>query len=61
MDPSQYSGQIDLADKNLGRGKYAAAIRQYISVLACDPGNGRAKQGLERARMASAEADGSEN
>jgi hypothetical protein len=28
-------------------------------VLACDPGNARAKEGMERARMAAAEADGS--
>jgi hypothetical protein len=28
-------------------------------VLACDPGNARAKQGLERARNAAAAADGS--
>ena len=61
MDSSQYNGQIDLAEKNLGRGKYAAAIRQFISVLACDPGNARAKQGLERAKRASAAADGSQN
>jgi hypothetical protein len=61
MDSSQYNGQIDLAEKNLGRGKYSAAIRQFVSVLACDPGNARAKQGLERAKMASAEADGSQN
>jgi hypothetical protein len=61
LDPSQYSGLVDQAEKNLGRGKYAAAIRQFIAVLACDPGNARAKQGLERARNAAAAADGSQN
>jgi hypothetical protein len=59
LDPSQYSGLVDQAEKNQGRGKYAAAIRQFIAVLACDPGNARAKQGLERARNAAAAADGS--
>jgi hypothetical protein len=59
MDPSQYSGLIDQAWKNLGRGKYNDAKRQFVAVLACDPGNARAKEGMERARMAAAEADGS--
>jgi hypothetical protein len=58
LEPSQYSGQIDLAWKNLGRGKYADAQREFGAVLTCDPGNGRAREGLERARMAAREADG---
>jgi hypothetical protein len=58
LDPSQYSGLVDQAEKNQGRGKYAAAIQQFIAVLACDPGNARAKQGLERARNAAAAAEG---
>jgi hypothetical protein len=62
LDPSQYAGQIDQAWKKLGRGKYADAQREFAAVLACDSGNGRAKEGLERARMAAREADGgSEN
>jgi hypothetical protein len=62
LEPSQYSGQIDQAWKNLGRGKYNDAKRQFANVLACDPGNSSAKSGLERARMAAAEADnGSQN
>jgi hypothetical protein len=61
LESSQINGQIDQAEKNQGRGKYAAAIRQFIAVLACDPGNSRAKQGLERARNAAAAADGSQN
>jgi hypothetical protein len=60
LDPSQYSGQIDQAWKNLGRGKYSAALRQFAAVLACDSGNARAREGLERARMASADADGTQ-
>jgi hypothetical protein len=59
LDPSQFGGQIDQAWKKLGRGKYADAQREFGAVLACDPGNGRAKEGLERARMAAREADGS--
>jgi hypothetical protein len=58
LEPSQYSGQIDQAWKNLGRGKYADAQREFGAVLACDPGNGRAREGLERARMAAREAEG---
>jgi hypothetical protein len=58
VDPSQYSGLIDQAWKNLGRGKYNDAKRQFAAVLACDGGNARAKEGMERARMAAAAADG---
>jgi hypothetical protein len=57
LEPSQYSGQIDQAARNLARGKYADAERQFSAVLACDPGNGRAKEGLERARMAARESE----
>ena len=57
LEPNEYSGQIDLAWKNLGRGRYADAKRQFSAVLACDPGNARAREGLERARMA-ANAEG---
>lgn len=60
LDSSQFGGQIDLAWKNLGRGKYNDAKREFGAVLACDPGNARAKEGMERARMAAAEADGSQ-
>jgi hypothetical protein len=56
LEPSQYSGQIDQAARNLARGKYPDAVRQFSAVLACDPGNGRAKEGLERARMAARES-----
>jgi len=57
LEPSQYSGQIDQAARNLARGKYEDAVRQFSAVLACDPGNGRAKEGLERARMAARESE----
>jgi hypothetical protein len=60
LEPSQFSGQIAQAEKNLGRGKYDAAKREFAAVLACDSGNARAREGMERARMAAAEADGSQ-
>jgi hypothetical protein len=56
LEPSQYSGQVDLAWKNLGRGKYADAQREFGAVLACDPSNGRAREGLERAKLAARQA-----
>jgi hypothetical protein len=56
LESSQYSGQIDLAWKNLGRGKYADAQREFSAVLACDPNNGRAREGLERAKLAARQA-----
>jgi hypothetical protein len=58
LESSQYSGQIDLAWKNLGRGKYADAQREFSAVLACDPNNARAREGLERARLAARQAQG---
>lgn len=61
LESSQYAGQIDQAWKNLGRGKYAAAIRQFGAVLACDSGNARAREGLERARAAAETEGGSAN
>jgi hypothetical protein len=58
LEPSEYAGQVDQAWKNLGRGRYADAQREFGAVLACDPGNARAKEGLERARLAASEAAG---
>ena len=58
LEPSQYSGLIDQAWKNLGRGKYSDAKREFGAVLACDGGNARAREGMERARMAASEAEG---
>jgi hypothetical protein len=55
LDSSQYGGLIAQAEKNRGRGKYADAIRQFTAVLACDPGNAKAREGLESARAASIE------
>jgi hypothetical protein len=58
LDPGQYAGEIDQASRNLARGKYADAKREFSAVLACDPGNARAREGLERARMAANSAEG---
>jgi hypothetical protein len=58
LEPSQYSGLVDQAWKNLGRGKYNDAKRQFGAVLACEPGNASAKTGMERARNAAVAADG---
>lgn len=52
LDQSQIPGAIDQAEKSLARGKYADAQRQFGTVLACEPGNGRAREGLERVRRA---------
>jgi hypothetical protein len=38
---------LDQADRNREQGNYADAARQYRSVLACDPKNPRAFNGLE--------------
>ena len=40
------------------QGKYADAQRQFSAVLACDPNNASARQGLERAKFAASQAQG---
>jgi hypothetical protein len=52
LDPGQYGGQIEQAEANLARGRYRDAARQFGSVLACEPGNGRARGGLDRVHQA---------
>jgi len=61
LEKSEIDGYIQQAEKNRGRGKYAAAIRQFTAVLACDPGNARAREGLESARAALEAEGGSVN
>jgi cytoskeletal protein RodZ len=58
LDPNQIPGQVAQASKKLALGKYADAQRQFSAVLACDPNNAAARQGLERARLAAQQADG---
>jgi hypothetical protein len=52
LDQNQLGGQIEQAEKSLARGKYKDALRQFDSVLACEPGNARAQEGLSRAHLA---------
>jgi hypothetical protein len=40
---------LAIAEKETGDGKYKEAIRDYTTILKHDPGNVRAKEGLERA------------
>ncbi len=57
LDESMIPAAIDQAEKSLARGKYDAAQRQFGAVLGCQPGNGRARDGLDRVRRAK-EAEG---
>jgi hypothetical protein len=50
--PSDYNRSLDRADRSRANGDYEAAARQYNGVLACDPGNDRARAGLEKTREA---------
>jgi hypothetical protein len=52
LDAQELPDLIDAGERSLGRGHYEDAERQFGSVLGCDPGNGRARSGLERARRA---------
>lgn len=47
LDSSMLPRMLDQADRNREQGNYADAARQYRSVLACDPKNPRAFNGLE--------------
>jgi hypothetical protein len=61
LDKNQIDNLIQQAEKNRGRGKYPAAMRQFRAVLDCDPGNGRAREGLQSAKDASDAEGGSQN
>jgi hypothetical protein len=62
LDQNQLGGQIEQAETSLARGRYKDAQRQFNSVLACEPGNARAQEGINRVHMAqSAENSTSEN
>ncbi len=45
-------GYLSLAESNKNRGKYERAISEYNAVLACEPGNRQAKEGLRNAQDA---------
>jgi Flp pilus assembly protein TadD len=44
-----------LAEQNRQRGDYVAAEREFSRVLACDPKNAQARNGLDRTRQAKRE------
>jgi hypothetical protein len=55
LDPHELLDELDTAERSLARGHYDDADRQFSAVLACEPGNGRARAGLERSRKAQTE------
>jgi hypothetical protein len=52
LDQGEITGALGQAEKNLARGKYDDAIRQFNNVLGCDPNNARARDGIQRAKSA---------
>jgi len=52
LDANVIPKALDQAEKSRDQGNYAAAERQFRSVLACEPDNARARSGLERALFA---------
>jgi hypothetical protein len=52
LDPNLIPKALDQAEKSRDRGSYDAAIRQFRSVLSCEPDNARARSGLERVLFA---------
>lgn len=49
VNESERSQYLQLAQNKRGHGDYAGAVRLFRQILACDPGNGAAKDGLNRA------------
>jgi hypothetical protein len=47
--PGELSRYVSLAEQARGRGDYARAIRRFHEILDCDPNNGAAREGLNRA------------
>ena len=52
MDQSEILLTLNQAERARGRGKYSDALRQFSDVLACEPNNARAKEGLELVKRA---------
>jgi Flp pilus assembly protein TadD len=44
-----FSRYVGLAEQARARGDYANAVRRFREILACDPNNAAAQQGLNRA------------
>lgn len=55
LDQQEVPEELDTAERSLARGLYNDAERQFGAVLACEPGNGRARSGLDRVRKAQTE------
>jgi hypothetical protein len=52
LDDSEIPGYLNLAERYRNNGKYDRAITDYNLVLACQPGNRQAQQGLRNAQDA---------
>jgi len=52
----ELSRYVVLAEHARGRGDYSNAIRRFREILACDPNNGAAQQGLNRAIQGQAQS-----
>jgi hypothetical protein len=52
LDEQEIPDEIDTAERSLARGHYQDAQRQFGAVLGCEPGNARARAGLERVKRA---------
>jgi serine/threonine-protein kinase len=52
LSASDLPVRLNRADRNSAQGDYASAEREYLAVLACQPGNEQARIGLERTRKA---------
>jgi type IV secretory pathway VirB10-like protein len=55
LDQQEIPEELDTAERSLARGLYNDAERQFGAVLGCEPGNGRARAGLERVKKAQTE------
>ncbi|HET6218789.1 MAG TPA: hypothetical protein VFE27_17335 [Acidobacteriaceae bacterium] len=52
IEIDEIPGFLSLAENHRNRGKYDRAISEYNAVLACEPGNRQAKEGLRNAQDA---------
>jgi len=55
LDQQEIADELETAERSLARGLYSDSERQFGAVLTCEPGNGRARAGLERVRKAQTE------
>jgi hypothetical protein len=52
LSEGEIPDEIDTAERSLAKGRYPDAERQFGAVLSCEPGNSRARAGLERVHRA---------